>query len=137
MQRIYLKNKSYSINNLPSVPSLLVELLDLCHADNTNFELFSTAIKKDIGLTAKILQVAHSPVYRQWNKITDVRRMLIILGLTNVKNIVTTCAIQQFFANCTKEFDKNVQFVWLRSLVCANLSERIAKQTERFCRILW
>ena len=127
MQRIYLKNRSYSVNNLPSVPSLLVELLDLCHADNANFELFSTAIKKDIGLTAKILQVAHSPVYRQWNKITDVRRMLIILGLTNVKNIVTTCAIQQFFANFTKEFDKNVQFVWLRSLVCANLSERIAK----------
>lgn len=127
MQCIYLKNKSYSVDNLPSEPSLLVELLDLCHDDNANFEMFSSAIKKDAALTAKILQVANSPAYRQWNELNDIRRMLIVLGLSNVRNIVTTCAIQQFFANFTKDFNKNVQFVWLRSLICANLAERIAK----------
>lgn len=127
MQRIYLKNKSYSVDNLPSEPSLLVEMLDLCHNDNANFEMFSTAIRKDVGLTAKIFQVANSPAYRQWNKITDIRRMLIVLGMTNIRNIVTTCAIQQFFANFTKSFNRHVQFIWLRGLVCANLAERIAK----------
>ena len=127
MQHIYLKNKSYSVDNLPSEPSLLVELLDLCHNDSANFEMFSTAIRKDVGLTAKILQVANSPAYRQWNKITDIRRMLIVLGMTNIKNIVTTCSIQQFFANFTKNFNRHVRFIWLRGLVCANLSERIAK----------
>lgn len=129
MQRIYLKNRSYSVENLPSEPSLLVELLNLCHNDNANFEMFSTAIRKDISLTAKILQVANSPAYRQWNKITDIRRMLIVLGMTNVRNIVTTCAIQQFFAKFTKEFSKNVQLTWLRSLVCANLAKRLAQLT--------
>lgn len=127
MQCIYLRNRSYSVDNLPSEPSLLVELLDLCHNDNANFEMFSTAIKKDVSLTAKILQVANSPAYRQWNELTDIRRMLIVLGMTNVRNIVTTCAIQQFFAKFTKAFNRNVQFVWLRSLICANLAERIAK----------
>ncbi|MCK5913130.1 MAG: HDOD domain-containing protein, partial [Desulfuromusa sp.] len=73
MQHIYLNNKGYSVDNLPSEPSLLVELLDLCHNDNANFEMFSTAIKKDISLTAKILQVANSPAYRQWNELTDIR----------------------------------------------------------------
>ncbi|MCW8893040.1 MAG: HDOD domain-containing protein [Deltaproteobacteria bacterium] len=129
MQRIYLKNKSYSIENLPSEPSLLVELLDLCYNENANFEMFATAIKKDISLNAKILQVANSPAYRQWNEITDIRRMLIVLGMTNIKNIVTTCAIQQFFAKFTRKFKKNVQFTWLRSLACANLAERLAKLT--------
>ena len=127
MSHIYLKNRSYSVSNLPSEPSLLVELLDLCHNDNANFEMFSSAIRKDISLTAKIIQVANSPAYRQWNKINDIRRMLIVLGLTNVRNIVTTCAIQQFFAKFTKEFNRHVQLTWLRSLVCANLSEKLAK----------
>ncbi len=127
MQCIYLKDKSYSVDNLPSEPSLLVELLDLCHNDNANFEMFSTAIQKDVGLTAKILQVANSPAYRQWNEITDIRRMLIVLGMVNVKNIVTTCAIQHFFANFTKSFNRHVQLIWLRALICANLAERIAK----------
>jgi HD-like signal output (HDOD) protein len=113
MQCIYLKDKSYSVENLPSEPSLLVELLDLCHNDNANFEMFSAAIKKDSGLTAKTLQVANSPAYQQWNEITDIRRMLIILGMTNVKNVVTTCAIQQFFANFTQDFSKHVQLIYL------------------------
>jgi len=126
MQCIYLKNKSYSIENLPSEPGLLVELLDLCRDDAANFEMFSSAIKKDVALTAKILQVANSPAYRQWNELVDIRRMLIVLGMTNVRNIVTTCAIQQFFANFTKDFSRNVQFIWLRALICANLAERIS-----------
>ena len=127
MQSIYLKNKGYLVENLPSEPSLLVELLELCRNDNTNFEMFSTAIRKDAALTAKILQVANSPAYRQWNQSNDIRRMLIVLGLTNVRNIVTTCAVQQFFAKFTRTFSKNVQLTWLRSLLCANLSERLAQ----------
>ncbi len=127
MQYIYLKNKSYSVDNLPSEPALLVELLNLCRDDTANFEMFAAAIQKDVALTAKILQVANSPAYRQWNELTDIRRLLIVLGMTNAKNIVTTCAIQQFFANFTPSFSRNVQFIWLRALMCANLAERIAK----------
>lgn len=127
MQSIHLKDRSYSVDNLPSEPSLLVHLLELCHNDNANFEMFASAIQKDASLTAKILQVANSPAYRQWNKINDVRRMLIVLGMTNIRNIVTTCAIQQFFSRFTKSFNRNIQFTWLRSLVCANLAERLAK----------
>lgn len=129
MLYIQLKDKSYSVENLPSEPRLLIELLDLCHDDNANFETFSKAIQQDAGLTARILQVANSPSYRQWNEITDIRRMLIVLGLTNVRNIVTTCAIQQFFANFSKNFSKNTQFIWLRALLCAHVAQRLAKLT--------
>ncbi len=130
MQYILLKDKSYSVENLPSEPRLLVELLNLCYQDGANFEQLTNAITQDSGLTAKILQVANSPAYRQWNQITDVRRMLIILGLSNVRNIVTTCAIQQFFASFSLEFSQNIQFIWLRALHCANLAERLAKLTR-------
>lgn len=129
MQSIHLKNKSYSVDTLPSEPRLLVQLLELCHDDQANFDMFASAIRKDLGLTAKIIQVANSPAYRQWNKIIDIRRMLIVLGMTNIRKIVTTCAIQQFFSKFTRSFSKNVQHVWLRSLVCANLAERLARLT--------
>ncbi len=127
MQRIYLNNQFYDIAHLPSEPSLLVELLNLCHDDNANFEMFTQLIKQDVALTSKILQVANSPVYRQWKDLSDLRRVLIVLGLANVRQIVTTCAIQQFFAKFTKSFCRQVQFIWLRSLLCANLTERFAR----------
>ena len=127
MQRIYLKNEGYSVDKLPSEPTLLVELLDLCQNKNANFEMLSSAISKDAGLTAKILQVANSPAYRSLNKVTDILRMLIVLGMPNVRNIVTICAIQQVFANFSKDFNNHAHVIWLRGLVCANLAERIAK----------
>lgn len=126
MQRIYLKDKSYQVETLPSEPALLVELIDLCHNDAATFEMFTAAIGKDISLTAKLLQVADSPAYRQWNETTDIRRILIVLGLWNVKQLVITNAIQHFFASFGRKFDNNLQFLWFRSLVCASLAKKLA-----------
>lgn len=127
MQSLVLRDKSYSVESLPSEPSLLVELLDLCRNDDANFDMFASSISKDAALTAKIIQVANSPAYRQWNEVTELKRMLIVLGMTNIRNIVTTCTIQQFFSSFTISFSRHVQFIWFRSLVCANLTERLGK----------
>lgn len=127
MQRICLKDRSFSADELPSEVGLMVELIDLCNNDEATFETFSTAIRKDTSLTSKVLRIANSPAYRQWNKISDLRRMLIILGLKNVKKIIITSAVQQFFSKLNKNFNKSVQLTWLRSLVCAHLAESIAK----------
>ncbi len=129
MQHVVLKDINYSVENLPSEPRLLIELLELCHNDGTSFESFASTIAQDPSLTSKILQVANSPSYRQWNQVTDIRRMLITLGLSNVRHIVTTCAIQQFFSSFTNQFKAHTQSIWLRAILCANLAERLAKLT--------
>ncbi len=128
MQRIYLKDKCYQVEALPSEPALLVELIDLCHNDAATFEMFAEAIGKDVSLTSKVLQVANSPAYRQWNDATDLRRILIVLGLQNVKQIVISNAIQHFFASFGSRFDRNLQFLWFRSLVCAFLAKCLASR---------
>ena len=127
LQRIHLKNHYYQIDILPSEPALLTELIDLCHNDDASFEMFAEAIGKDTALAAKILQVANSPIYRQWNDSTDIRRFLIVLGLSNVRQIVISNAIQQFFAGFGRKFDSTLQFAWYRSLVCSSLAKIIAE----------
>lgn len=129
MQRIYLKDRSFSIESLPSEISLLVELMNLCNNDEATFEMFSSAIKRDSVLTAKFLKIANSPLYRQWNEINDLKRMLIVLGLKNVKRIIITSSVQQFFNQLAQQIDLNIHQLWLRSLVCAHLAEKIAQQT--------
>ena len=129
LPRIYLKNKTYQVDTLPSEPALLVELIDLCHDDAATFEMFADAISKDAGLATKILQIANSPAYRQWNESVDIRRFLIVLGLQNVKQIVISNAIQQFFASFGKKFDDNLQLAWFRSLVCSSLTKQLADFT--------
>jgi len=128
MQRIYLKDRSFAVDNLPSEAGMLVELLDLCSNEDAGFELYSQAIKKDAGLTAQFLKLANSPLYRQWNELTDLKRMLIVLGLKNVRKIIITSAVQNFFSTLAKNRDPQQYQLWLRSLLCAHLCEQLARR---------
>lgn len=126
MQRIYLKDRSFAIDNLPSEAGLLVELIDLCNKEEASFDIFSAAIKKDAGLTALFLRLANSPLYRQWNEVTDLKRMLIVLGMKNVRKIIITSAVQNFFNQVNTERNRQLRQLWFRSLLCAQLAEKIA-----------
>ncbi len=119
-------NTSYDLSRFPAVPHILVELLNLCHQDDSGFEQFSEIISKDPALTARVLQIANSPAFRQWKDVTDLRRILIVLGMRNLKTIVTTCAVEQFFQQFSSVFNQQVSRVWIRSIKCANLCERLA-----------
>jgi signal transduction histidine kinase/HD-like signal output (HDOD) protein len=130
MQRIYLKDRSFAIDTLPSETGLLVELMDLCANEEATFEMFASAIRRDSGLTAQFLKLANSPLYRQWNEVTDLKRMLIVLGLQNVKKIIITSAVQNFFNKLAEESDSLIHRLWLRSLVCAHLAERLARKVN-------
>jgi HD-like signal output (HDOD) protein/signal transduction histidine kinase len=127
MPHIYLRDKCYNFEQLPSIPSLLVELLDLCHDASCNFAQIAKSIEKDPGLTSKIIQLANSVLFRQWNDVTEVKRMLVVLGMDNVRQIVISSAVHQLFANCSKEFDQHVQHIWVRAQVCSSLAQRLAQ----------
>ena len=120
-------NKNYDISRLPAVPQILVELLELCHQEDAGFDRFSDIIRQDAGLTARILQIANSPAFRQWKDVGNLRRLLIVLGMRNLKTIVTTCAVEQFFSQLNNSFNQQVRHVWIRSICCANLCERLAR----------
>ena len=127
MNLICRDNKSYDISRLPAVPQILVELLELCHQEDVGFEKFSDIISQDTGLTARILQIANSPAFRQWKNVGDLRRILIVLGMRNLKTIVTTCAIEQFFAQLNNSVNQQIRQIWVRSICCANLCKRLAR----------
>lgn len=120
-------NKNYNISNLPTVPHLLVELLNLCHQDDAGFDKFAEIIGKDAGLTSRVMHIANSPAFRQWNDVSDLRRFLIVLGMHNLKTIVTTSAIEQFFYQFSSAFNHQLRQIWVRSICCASLCERLAR----------
>lgn len=127
MSIIHHHNNSYDISRLPAVPQLLVELIELCHQEDAGFEQFSDIICQDAGLTTRIMQIANSPAFRQWNNVGNLRRVLIVLGMRNLKTIVTTCAVEQFFSRFNDSFNQQVRQIWIRSVCCANLCEKLAR----------
>ncbi|NOT86494.1 MAG: HDOD domain-containing protein [Methylococcaceae bacterium] len=116
-------------NNLPALPKVLIDLIDEIQRENINVDNLANIIAQDPSLSASILAAANSSFYRQWGEVTDLRKMIVVLGLTSVKTLVMTKAIQQFFAYIPQDQQYYLEIIWHRSLTCAYLARNLAQLT--------
>ncbi|MCU7875883.1 MAG: HDOD domain-containing protein [Candidatus Thiodiazotropha sp. (ex Lucinoma borealis)] len=85
-------------SNLPSPPAILIELIDSCNNPDVSFAQLAETIRKDAGVSSQVITAANSPFYRQWKEISDLQRLLVVLGIRSVRTIAINSAVQQFFA---------------------------------------
>ncbi|MCB1831081.1 MAG: HDOD domain-containing protein [Gammaproteobacteria bacterium] len=123
------KIQKYDVGQIPSIPHVLLKLIEACHAVDVSFEELSDIIQKDAGLCAKVIAVANSPAYAQWNDVKDFNRLLVVLGLNTIKTIAITTAVHQFFSQFNTEMGRWVGGFWRHSLSCAYAAKLLARLT--------
>ncbi|WP_374087740.1 HDOD domain-containing protein [Methylomicrobium lacus] len=117
------------LNNLPVVPKVLLDLIRVTQRVEVNFKELASIIGQDASLSSKVLAVANSSYYRQWGEITDLNRVIIVLGLSTVKTIAITRSVQQYFSQMPRANHDSLELIWYRSLTCAHLAHKLAKLT--------
>jgi len=115
--------------NLPTPPAVLIELIDSCNDPLIGFERLTEIIQQDAAVTSKVISAANSPFYRQWQKISDLNRLLVVLGTKSVRTIAINSAVQQFFNQLGKTVGRAVDHIWYHSLVCAHCAKSLATLT--------
>lgn len=113
--------------HLPSLPHILLKLLEVCHSEEPSFEGISRILDKDTALAAKIVSIVNSPYYGRPTKIASLDRALIALGLESVKTVAISAAVYQVFSQIGGGL--NLKRFWWHSLMCANLARLIAAKT--------
>ncbi len=119
----------FEMGQLPSIPQVLLKLIDACHKVEVSFDELADIIQQDVGLSAKIVAVANSPAYAQWNDVKDFNRLLVVLGLNTIKTIAVTSAVHQFFSQFNPEVGKWMGRFWRSSLTCAHSARLLARLT--------
>ena len=117
------------IERIPSVPEVLVTLLKLCHKPQVEFEELARVIEQEPALSAKILHLAHTACYRPWAEVTQIRRLLVVLGLDTVRRLALTSAVHQYFSQLSPGHESFTAALWFRSLLCAHLARDLARLT--------
>jgi len=117
------------LNNLPVVPKVLLDLIRVTQRVEVNFKELANIIGQDASLSSKVLAAANSSYYRQWGEITDLNRVIIVLGLSTVKTIAITRSVQQYFSQMPRANHDSLELIWYRSLTCAHLAHKLAKLT--------
>jgi HD-like signal output (HDOD) protein len=88
-----LKKLVSRIESLPSLPSLYLEIMEELHSANTSFRKVGDIIAKDVGMTAKILQMVNSAFFGLRRQIASPQEAVSYLGLETVKSLVLTAKI--------------------------------------------
>ena len=118
------------LTKLPSLPHILIKLLNACQQDTACFDTLAEIITKDAALSAKVLSVANSPVYGKSHEFTSLKQILLFLGLDTIKSIAITASVQQFFSRYSKEKSRFLKGFWEHTLYTAIVAKSLAKLTS-------
>jgi HD-like signal output (HDOD) protein/nitrogen-specific signal transduction histidine kinase len=116
-------------DRLPSLPQVLLRILDAIHSERADLQHIANIIHQDTAMTARLLTVANSSYYGRAKVCQTVERALLFLGTDTVKTIVITASIKQFFNRFHPNHQPFIKAFWRRSLVAANFSHILANLT--------
>lgn len=83
------------IHRLPSLPTVVMELLASMDQEDVDVDTLAQKIAQDQALTAKTLRLANSSFYGRVREVNTMAEAIAILGFRTVRSVVTTAGLIQ------------------------------------------
>lgn len=116
----------------PRRPSLLPKLMATVNDADASMKEISGIIAQDPALTANLLRIANSPLYRiSSTPIESIDRAVTMVGVAGIRSIIATALVQPLMAAGTGAFAKFPELCWEHTLYSALTAETHATQVER------
>ncbi len=95
-----------SADNLPSLPSVAFQVLQLTRSDDASLADIARVIQQDPAITFKILRVVNSSLFGVARKVSSLQQAVVVLGLRTVKIMVLSFSLIDTFKDSnTGNFD--------------------------------
>ena len=112
---------------LPSLPEIVVRVRQAVNDDDVNLGNVVKLIQLDPSLTARLVQIANSPLYRSRQPVENCLMAVNRLGLKTTRDLVTCLVLNNIFNSDNKRLEVKVKNLWLHSCHVAAISSTIAK----------
>jgi len=119
--------------HLPTLPAILLKLIDACGQDEENLKEISKIIEHDPSLSSKILNLVNSAHFGLPNRIDSIHRAVVLVGTDTIKNIAICTSVYEVFNQTKGNSVFNLKFFWWHSLKCAMVAKFIAQKTNYTC----
>lgn len=83
--------------SFPDLPEIVLKTRKLLDDENSTASQIARAISSDATITARMLRLVNSPLYRTDHKIEDIKIAITRLGNKNVRSVITTLAMEQLY----------------------------------------
>jgi two-component system, cell cycle response regulator len=115
--------------NLPSLPTIAIEVLDLTSKADVDIVELAATISKDPALTTKILKTVNSSFYGRSQNVSTIRNALVVLGLQSVKTLVLGFSLVSNLSKRKKEGFNHLRY-WRRSIYAATAARTLASKMQ-------
>ncbi|MBW2027401.1 MAG: HDOD domain-containing protein, partial [Deltaproteobacteria bacterium] len=117
------------MDSLPSLPKLYQEIMAEIQSEDPSIQKVGEIIAKDVGMTAKILQLVNSAFFGMPRHIKSPQQAVTLLGLETVKALVLSVQIFSQFDG-TKIPKKFLEGLWHHSMATGSYVRQIIKTEE-------
>lgn len=111
---------------LPSLPDVVLKVRDVIDSEDVATSKIARIIATDAALTARLIQVANSPLVSGNKEITSIEAAVTRMGSTMTRNIVNGLIVKQMFQPTTEVSDKKFRAFWQHSSQVAAISHSLA-----------
>lgn len=121
------------IGTLPSLPAVILELIQSLGDDSVDTHLLAKKIASDQALVAKMLRVANSSFYGLQGKVTSIQDVIVVLGLRSVRTLAMAAAVTGSFSQRHAVAGFDFSAFWRHSMgtaLCARALARRLKLSE-------
>lgn len=113
---------------LPTLPEVALRVRETLEDEDAGLGDVAKVITSDTALSARLIQVANSPLLRAARTIESVEAAVTRMGGDMTRNLVTSIAMEQMFQATSDATDKRLRTLWEHSTQVAALSHALCGQ---------
>lgn len=113
---------------LPSLPEIALKVRKAVNNEDKSIRDLATLIQTDTSITARIIQISNSPLYKTATIANDCYSAISKLGMKTTRDIVTCLVLHNMFTTSTKSIRKRLETIWKESSYVAAISSVLARK---------
>lgn len=115
---------------LPSIPTVVVKLLQILRQDDCDLNEVARLISQDSGLTARLLKLANSAAMGLRVQVTSIQRAVPLLGNQKIRQICLGGGVWDSLAPIAEKAQFNLEAFEKHSLTCAAIAQELAARLK-------
>lgn len=111
---------------LPTLPEVALKVRDAVESESTSAQQIADTLTQDASLSARLIQVSNSPLYRSRNPIEDLQMAVTRLGIRMVRDLVISLAMKQIYQATSDVLDEHFRRSWNTAVEVAAICRMLA-----------
>ncbi len=113
---------------LPVLPEIADQVRKVMGNELNDFDAVAELVETEQGMSARILQVANSPIYAGLERIKSIQQAIGRLGIRETRNILMAVIAQHLFKTNIHNLHEMMKRLWLHSIATAYSNEMIVQE---------